>query len=75
MQVEELTEGVVSGPDSLRAFFAAHANTNVCLHDHGHIVGAVADRQSDPFLVVLGEPDHVSLLLRRNSAADDGGGK
>jgi len=43
MQVHELTDGVVGRPDSLRSFLASDTDTDVSFHDHGHVVGAIAD--------------------------------
>ena len=44
MQVEELTEGVIGGADSLGAFLASHTNANMRLHNHRDIIGSISNR-------------------------------
>ena len=43
VEVSELADSIVSTPDSLTAFFASDAHSDVCFEDHAHVVGSIAN--------------------------------
>lgn len=71
MQVEELADGVVGRTDGLGAFLAPDADTDMRFHDHGHIVGTVANRKRDPRPVRFTHRYNICLLFWTDTTADD----
>ena len=52
-QISELAQSVVAGLDCLDAFFPVEPDADMSLEDHGHVVGAVSNGQSDGSTVVF----------------------
>ena len=72
LQEAELADGVVGRHDGLPTFLAGDADADVGLLDHGHVVGAVADRQRHDVEAVLDQPHDGGLLARTDATAEDG---
>ena len=66
LQEGELGDRVVGTSNRLHPLVARHADADVRLLDHRHVVGAVADRERDRLRhhVRLHQPDDVGLLHR-----------
>lgn len=71
IQILELTDGIIPGPDSLSAFLASDPDSNVCLHDHGHIISTIPNSQCNPLPLWLSNPTYISLLFGWDPAAHD----
>ena len=57
--------------DGSHALVAKETDSNICLKDHGDVIGAIAYRQGDDVGVVLSnEANDVCLLTRAYAAAN-----
>jgi len=60
----------VGTPGGLFTLTTRDPNANVRLLDHGHIVGAVANRSRNVLLAPLDQRDNLGLLQRTKSATE-----
>lgn len=69
----ELTKSKITRLNSPHSFITIETNSNVGLSNHGNIVSSVSNSQSYNFWVItFNQSNHVCLLTRRDSAANDG---
>ncbi|GIX66376.1 anonymous antigen-7 like protein [Babesia caballi] len=73
LDVVEVVDGVVGREAGLQALLAHDADPDVGLHDHGHVVVAVADGAGALARVLLDEPHQLGLDEGGAAAAEDGG--
>ena len=68
----EFAKCEITALNSSHAFISVQANANMGLSDHRHIVCTIPNSQRyHPWIIILDQPDYISFLSWRHSAAYD----